>query len=88
MCKLFDDWSTQIKEFCENNGLDFEKTKRMSQSWSKDVLVLQFHDPTKGVRGLLDETPSPVVLLVRKERDGNLLFETTEDTSKYIGKVS
>ncbi len=88
MCKLFDDWSKQIKEYCENNGFDFEKAKKMSQSWGKDILVLQFHDPEKGTKGLLDETPSPVVLLVKKEKNGQLLFETTENTSKYIGKVS
>ncbi len=88
MCKLFDNWSKQIKDYCEKNDYDFEKVKKMSQSWGKDVLVLQFHDPEKGARGLLDETPSPVVLLIKKEGDGQLLFETTENTSKYIGKVS
>lgn len=88
MCKLFDNWSKQIEVFCKENDYDFEKVKKMSQSWGKDILVLQFYDPAKGVRGLLDETPSPVVLLIKKEINGQLLFETTENTSRYIGKVS
>ena len=88
MCKLFDDWSKQIKEYCDDNEFDFEKAKKLSQSWGKDVLVLQFHDPKKGMKGLLDETPAPLVLLIRKDKDGSFTFEQTEYTEKYLGKVS
>lgn len=88
MCKLFDNWSKQIEKYCDDNEFDFEKAKKMAQSWGKDILVLQFYDPSKGMKGLLDETPSPVVLMIRKEKDGNLLFEQTEHTKKYIGKAS
>lgn len=88
MCKLFDDWSEQIKEYCDINGFDFEKAKKLSQSWGKNILVLQYHDPRKGQKGLMDETPAPMVLLVRKEDDGRFIFEQSEYTSKYLGIVS
>ncbi len=83
MCKLFDDWSNEIRSYCENNGLQFEKAKKMSQCWNKDTLVLQYHDPVKGKNGLLDETPMPLVLVIKKEANG-LHFSQTENTSKYL----
>lgn len=88
MCKLFDDWAIQIKDYCENNGLDFEKAKKLSQCWGREFLALQFHDPLKNDgRGLLDETPMPLVLLIKKT-DTGLVFEQTEHTQKYLGKAS
>lgn len=88
MCKLFDDWSSQIKDYCESNDLDFEKAKNLSQSWGRDILALQYHDPEKGHEGLLDDTPSPLVLLIRREKNGSLTFEKTKHTEKYLKKVS
>ncbi len=29
MCKLFDDWSTPIKEYCEKNGLNFKGMEKL-----------------------------------------------------------
>ena len=88
MCKLFDDWTPQIKGYCDENGLDFEKAKQLSQSWGRDILVLQYHDPKKGKRGLLDETPMPLVLLIRRDKNGKLTFEKTQYTERYLNKVS
>lgn len=45
MCKRFDDWSHEIKIFCEVNGFSFEKARKLSKSWGKDDLVLQYYDP-------------------------------------------
>lgn len=84
MCKMFEDWSEEIKAFCGNNGFSFEKAKKLSKCWGKNDLVLQYHDPEKGSMGLLDETPAPVVLWIRKEPDGTLSFEQTEYTKQYL----
>ncbi|MEE0264777.1 MAG: hypothetical protein UD936_04035 [Acutalibacteraceae bacterium] len=46
---------------------------------------MQFHDPTKGTKGLLDETPMPVVLIIEKTQNG-LVFTKTEYTEKYLSK--
>ncbi len=83
MCKLFDDWSNEIRSYCESNGLQFEKAKTLSQCWNKDTLVLQYHDPEKGKNGLLDETPMPLVLVIKQE-NGGLLFSQTEHTKTYL----
>lgn len=83
MCKLFNEWEKEIKTYCLNNDLDFEKAKRLPKSWGKDDIALQYVDREKGRRGLLDETPAPVVLWIRRER-GKLIFEQTEYTRKYL----
>lgn len=88
MCKLFDDWSNEIKKFCQDNGFSFEKASKLSKCWGKDDLILQYFDPEcdavkKGL-GLLDETPMPIVLSIFKQPDGSLKFEQTEHTRKYL----
>lgn len=84
MCKLFNDWSGEIQEYCESNGLSFDKAKKMCKCWGKDDLLLQYHDPDKGKMGLLDETPALVVLAITRLSDGSLSFEQTEHTRKYL----
>ena len=83
MCKLFEEWSGEIQKYCEDNGLNFEKAKKLSKSWSKNDLLLGYFDPEKGKMGLLDDTPMPLVLYIRKE-NGTLIFEQTEHTRKYL----
>lgn len=88
MCKRFDDWSQDIKEYCESNGFSFEKASKLSKCWGKNDLILQYYDPDsesvkKGL-GLLDETPMPVVLRILRKPNGALSFEQTEYTRKYL----
>ena len=87
MCKRFNEWESEIKSYCSKNKLSFEKAKAMSQAFGKDILILQYYDANnesiKRGLGLLDETPMPVVLLIRKEKN-NLIFEQTEYTRKYL----
>lgn len=84
MCKLFEEWSTEIQAFCLKNNYSFEKAKKLSKSWGKDFLLLGYHDPEKGKTGLLDDTPMPVVLHIYKDAGGHLVFEQTEHTEKYL----
>lgn len=87
MCKLFEEWSSEIRAYCLRNGFSFEKAKKMSKSWHKDdLLALAYddHDPEKGKMGLLDDTPMPAVLFISKGEDGELVFEQTEFTEKYL----
>ena len=86
MCKLFDDWSIEVENYCQNNGLNFEKAKKLSQCWSKNDLILQYYDDTKKSNGLLDETPMPVVLIIEKTQKG-LVFTETEYTEKYLRRT-
>lgn len=86
MCKLFDEWANEIHSYCESNGLNFDKARRLPKSWGKDNPVLQYYDeksPHSG-HGLLDETHMPVVLWIDRKSDGTLVFEQTEHTRKYF----
>lgn len=83
MCKLFNDHEREIEQYCISNGLSFEKAKRMPKSWGKDDIALQYFDTEKGKSGLLDETPAPVVLWIRKCED-RIVFEQTEYTKQYL----
>lgn len=83
MCKLFDNLAPEIKQYCVLNDLSFEKAKTLAKCWGKNDLWLQYHDPEKGKKGLLDETPAPVILKIFKTETG-VTFEQTEYTQKYL----
>lgn len=87
MCKLFDEWKNEIKNYCIANGLDYKKAEKMGKSWGKTDIALQYIDKEKGKCGLLDDTPAPVVLWIKKKSDGTLIFEQTEYTEKYLKLV-
>lgn len=84
MCKMFNEWSDEIKKYCDDNGLSYEKATRLCKSCGKDFMFLQYYDPQKGGAGLLDETPMPLVLAIKRQLDGELCFEQTEYTRKYL----
>lgn len=84
MCKLFNDWEGEIKSYCSLNGLDYEKARKMGKSWGKNDIALQYIDKSKGINGLLDDIPAPVVLWIKKSPDGTLHFEQTEYTKRYL----
>lgn len=83
MCKLFNEWSDEIKKYCEENNFSFEKANRLAKGCGKDFLFLQYHNPDKGNQGLLDETPMPLVLMIRS-KNSKLIFEQTEHTREYL----
>ena len=83
MKELFDVWKHEIRLYCEKCGLSFDKARHMCKSWNEENLYLQYHDPDKGKEGLRDETPMPVVLIMRI-KNGMPVFEQTEHTQKYL----
>ena len=34
MCKLFDEWRNEIKDYCRQQGLNFDTAEKLSQSWN------------------------------------------------------
>lgn len=87
MCDRFHEWEERIHKYCEENNLDFQKACSMKKCCDEDTLLLQYYDPEMGKRGLIDETPAPIVLVVRREGNG-VAFEQTEHTEKYLKKAS
>ncbi len=86
MRALYASWEPQIREFFSENNLDYAKVKKCGKAvgiiGGKRTLLLQNIEVTSA-RGLLDETPAPVVLKAVEE-NGKLIFETTPYTSKYF----
>ena len=64
MCRLFDEWKTEIKNYCEQNGLSFEAAQKMSQAWNKTSVVL--YHPEKNVAH--DGHPCPQLTLPTAKR--------------------
>ena len=87
MCKLFSQYENEIKKYFIENSLDFEKAKKLPQCWGKNDIWLQYYDPEKGKNGLKDETPAPIVLKIIIN-NGEVTFEQTENTKKYLGKTA
>ena len=87
MCKLFSMYENEIKNYCFENNLDFERAKKLPQCFGKNDIWLQYHDPQKGKEGLRNETPAPIVLKIFIE-GGQVKFEQTEYTQKYLRSIS
>lgn len=83
MKNLFNEWYSDIEHYCADNELDFNKAKSMPKSCGKNELFLQYYNPSEKKLGLLDETPMPVVLIIKQTAAG-LVFEQTEYTQKYL----
>ena len=76
-------YSTEIKKYCAENGLSFDKLRASPCCYDDEELIMLHHDPEKGKRGLLDETPMPSTLEIYLE-NGNLRFVQTDITHKYL----
>jgi len=87
MCKLFEEWSEEIKEYCAKHNLNFDILKSMLISWNNTTVMFSYCVPSDSDDGLYDDTPSPVILIVQKTEKGNLIFEHTEYTDLYLKKV-
>ena len=37
MCKLFEDWSDEIRTYCYNNNLSFDKVQKLRTTYYNDV---------------------------------------------------
>jgi hypothetical protein len=79
----YKDYKEDIKNYCLQNKLDFEKIDKFPKCWNSEFIAIQYDDGDySNVNGLLDDTPMPVVLLINKEEDG-ISFEQTEYTNLY-----
>ncbi|MDR0991479.1 MAG: hypothetical protein LBL87_01080 [Ruminococcus sp.] len=79
----FQDYKDEIKKYCLLNKLDFDKINKYPKSWNSELIAIQYSDGDyTNTRGLLDDTPMPLVLLINKEENG-ISFEQTEYTKLY-----
>ena len=86
MCKLFLDNESVIKDYCEKNGLNFEKAKHSPKTFGQDDIYIQHYDEeiaTQELAGLIRPSPMPITLKIFK-RGTRLEFEQTEHTATHL----
>ena len=81
----FQDYKDEIKNYCQNNKLSFDKLKQMPRGASDSDLIFQYFDKQNLGRNdlTIGGDPMRVVLWVKKENN-QLRFEQTEYTRKYL----
>lgn len=84
MCAQFEQWRDQIRKYCEENNLNFQKVCASVKCWRPNLLILQMpHSEMRKTEGLRNDTPLPILLRITKV-DTNLQFEQTAYTQEYL----
>lgn len=85
MCKIFEEYKSRIKDYCEANNLDFDRLGKMSKAYNQESLAFLYFDKSKAHSdaGLNDETPLPLVLIVLVKESGPQ-FRQTQYTKQYL----
>ncbi len=84
MYRIIEKRRDEIRRYCKENGLAVDKVLSASGTETDEWVFLQHFDPEEGALGLLDETPADIILKIFLE-NGELRFEQTEHTRKYLG---
>ncbi|MDR2694102.1 MAG: hypothetical protein LBB74_07800 [Chitinispirillales bacterium] len=84
--KIFKEHKNEIKEYCVENKLSFDKLCESPWCYDNEEIIIQRNerDPERAKLGLADNIPTPSTLEIYLE-NGKLRFEQTEHTRKYLG---
>lgn len=85
---IWEQYSKQIKNYCEQNNLSYEKLMKMAKQYGKDFVFFCYLDKkasqNKKNQYINDEELLPLVLGVYFEESSKVTFKQTEYTQKYI----
>lgn len=84
MCKLIQDNKHEIEAYCKKRGLSAERVFSSPVSFNSRTAYVQGIVKRTRARGLLDETPAPVILRIFREKNGKIRIEETENTMKFL----
>jgi len=84
--RIFKDHKDEIREYCVENNLSFDRLCKSPCGFNNDVLFIQRNErnPERAKLGMMDDIPTPTVLEIYLE-NGNLRFVQTDITYKYLG---
>ncbi len=84
--RLFKKYMNEIKEYCAENSLSFDRLCKSPCCFDNEQLIIQRNeiDREKGKLGLMDNIPIPSTLEIYLE-NGRLRFVQTDITRKYLG---
>lgn len=82
---LHEKWKDEIKQYFDENGLDYSKLREMGRTYDETITIYQYVDWEKEIdwETFRDDIPAPAVFIVREE-DGRPVFEETGITRKYL----
>ena len=82
---LHEKWKDEIKQYFDENGLDYSKLREMGRTYDETVTIFQYYDREQKIdwETFRDDIPAPAVFIVREE-DGRPVFEETGITRKYL----
>ena len=84
MCMNLQDYKFDIQKYCIENQLNYDKTMAAIKGCGNDSITFQVANNERNSRGLLDETPLPTVLILRRNNNGEVEFEQTRYTHEYL----
>lgn len=84
---LFRTCRDEISAYCASHGLSYAKLRKCGISGSDKRNIFQYWDRSSEERqkGLMNNTPAPIVLTVERTKDG-LQFTETEYTNLYLAE--
>lgn len=84
MCKLIQDNRITIEAYCKRRGLNAARVFSSPVCFNSRTAYVQGVVKRSDARGLLDETPAPVILRIHKEKNGEIRIEETENTMQFL----
>ena len=73
----------ELKFFCVKNNISVEKVLNSHKSFNKNIMYILHHDEKLGRNGLIDETPTKVLLVIKRKGNG-LEFLPQGNLNKYL----
>lgn len=68
---------SELKNFCEDENISVETVFALPKCYSSDFMFIQTYDKKNATKGLTDNTPADIVLIIRKGETGPE-FELTD----------
>ena len=59
----------ELENFCAQNNISVETILNSPKSFNKNIMYILQQDPAAGSKGLNDETPAKVLLIIRKKEN-------------------
>lgn len=80
--KIFDIFASALQSYCNENNLDFNKVIASPKCGNEMALFVQRLGSASD--GLKNDIPAEILLLAKKDENGNILIEEYEGAAKYL----
>lgn len=81
---VFNYFENEIKLFCEQNSLDFNKVKLCPKCGNEQMLFIQHYEEDKAKEGLNDNEPAEILLFVKKNSNGTIDIKKGNKADSFL----